>query len=55
LGKVKKIKFKDEEQKNKFMSGVNNFKGKIVYEDEKEDNSLFSRIEKRCSPGGMGE
>ena len=53
------IKFKDKEQKKKFMKGVEYFRGRVVYADEdkkeKEDNSLFSRIKKRFGSGGMGE
>ena len=59
---VKKIKFKDREQEEKFMEGAKNFRGKVVYADEdkkekedKKDNSLFSRIRKRFASGGMGE
>jgi hypothetical protein len=59
LSVVKKIKFKDKEQKEEFMKVVDNFEGKVVYADEdkkeKEDNSLFSRIKKRFASGGMGE
>ena len=41
------------------MEGAKNFRGKVVYADEdkneKEDNSLFSRMEKRFGPAEMGE
>ena len=47
---VKKVKFRDREQKDRFMFEAKYFFGKVIY-----GNSLFSRIKKRFGAGGMGE
>ena len=47
---VKKVKFRDREQKDRFMFEAKYFFGNVIY-----GNSLFSRIKKRFGPGGMGE
>ena len=59
LSGVERVTFKDKKQEKIFMEGAKNFRGKVVYGDEdkneKEDNSLFYRMEKRFGPAEMGE
>ena len=49
---VKEIKFKDKEQKKKFMEYSKNFRGWVVYEEKKETTSILSRMKKRFGVGG---